>query len=421
MLYPFFFLIAIMAEAVYSRYFVAEPEVLFRQPTMSAAAAVSAEFKWQQPAEIFGTWPATRLEQILDTVDGTPYRVVWGNLHAHTAWSDGSGDPSVAYAYARDQARLDFMAVTDHPEYWVARGNDDYWAATAKAAEFYSNERFVGLRGYEYSHPVMGHLVVLNSESYCSAWSCYSLSDFYDWLARPEQEHALAIFAHPGFPNPVRDQFEFDQLALHEKVRSKIVGMEVMHWSGYQPFLKGYRGILPFYDEGLQRGWHLAPLGSQDNHSPNWGLGGSNLVGMLVPELTEAALLDALKDRRVYATNRRGLQLAFAYIGSGEKAWMGSPVAINARDPQVSIGLRLQVFDPHPDSEPVRVQLILNGVSIHEQILQQVDVKTPKFLVANYQILTAHLPESAYVYVRIFSGASENSFSQSAAIQFQVL
>jgi len=41
-------------------------------------------------------------------------QVFFGNLHSHTSYSDGSGTPDQAYIHARDAARLDFLAITDH-------------------------------------------------------------------------------------------------------------------------------------------------------------------------------------------------------------------------------------------------------------------------------------------------------------------
>jgi hypothetical protein len=40
--------------------------------------------------------------------------VFFGNLHSHTALSDGSGTPAEAYERARDTAGLDFLAITEH-------------------------------------------------------------------------------------------------------------------------------------------------------------------------------------------------------------------------------------------------------------------------------------------------------------------
>ena len=41
-------------------------------------------------------------------------RVYFGNLHSHTRYSDGTGTPRQAFIYARDVAKVDFLALTEH-------------------------------------------------------------------------------------------------------------------------------------------------------------------------------------------------------------------------------------------------------------------------------------------------------------------
>ena len=42
------------------------------------------------------------------------YRLFWGDVHGHSAISDGKGSPGDYFTYARDVARLDFVVLTDH-------------------------------------------------------------------------------------------------------------------------------------------------------------------------------------------------------------------------------------------------------------------------------------------------------------------
>src|ERR1044072_4498359 len=42
------------------------------------------------------------------------YKVYLGNLHAHSAFSDGTGTPAEAFAYARNQGGRDSLAPTEH-------------------------------------------------------------------------------------------------------------------------------------------------------------------------------------------------------------------------------------------------------------------------------------------------------------------
>src|SRR5690606_27015830 len=44
-------------------------------------------------------------------------RLLWGDLHGHTNWSDGTGLPEDYFRYARDVAALDVVALTDH-DHW---------------------------------------------------------------------------------------------------------------------------------------------------------------------------------------------------------------------------------------------------------------------------------------------------------------
>ena len=41
-------------------------------------------------------------------------KVFFGNLHSHTSYSDGAGTPAEAYKHARDVAKVDFLAITEH-------------------------------------------------------------------------------------------------------------------------------------------------------------------------------------------------------------------------------------------------------------------------------------------------------------------
>jgi hypothetical protein len=59
----------------------------------------------------------------------------------------------------------------------------------------------------------------------------------------------------------------------------------------------------------LNLGLHVAPTADQDNHQRNWGSATQARTAVLAPSLTKAALLTALRQRRVYATEDRNLRL----------------------------------------------------------------------------------------------------------------
>lgn len=62
----------------------------------------------------------------------------------------------------------------------------------------------------------------------------------------------------------------------------------------------------------LERGYHVAPTTNQDNHCANWGIAGRNRTGVLLPNgaaLTVANFLDAMKARRVFASEDKNAQV----------------------------------------------------------------------------------------------------------------
>ena len=69
----------------------------------------------------------------------------------------------------------------------------------------------------------------------------------------------------------------------------------------------------------LERGYHVAPTSDQDNHCANWGIAGKNRTGVLMPNgasLTVGNFLDAMKARRVFATEDKTAQVVLT--GNGQ-------------------------------------------------------------------------------------------------------
>ena len=59
----------------------------------------------------------------------------------------------------------------------------------------------------------------------------------------------------------------------------------------------------------LLNGFRMAPTAPHDNHYANWGTGHSTRTGIVAPVLSEAALLEAIDQRMVYASEDEELQL----------------------------------------------------------------------------------------------------------------
>jgi len=81
-------------------------------------------------------------------VAGPRYQTYFGDLHTHTAYTDGTGTPWDAYAMARD-AGADFLAVTDHDSYGFYL-TPEKWQDTLLAANSFTTRSFVAMAAYEF-------------------------------------------------------------------------------------------------------------------------------------------------------------------------------------------------------------------------------------------------------------------------------
>ena len=337
----------------------------------------------------------------------------YGILHSHTGFSDGKETPREAFTMARDLGRMDFMAVTEHPEYWIF-SDLGKWSEIEKIAQEESRDNFIALRGFEWSHILSGHYVVLNSATYCGADRCPTLPEFSQWLEKSENKNAMAWFAHPGFLKNATRLLEFNSFNSLSKILSeRFIGIEVIHWDGYRPFLKGFTGSKPYFDEAIAKGWKLSPMGSQDNHSANWGMSGSNRTVVLAENLSRLSILDALKNRRFFATKNESLHFNFEVKHLDRWLPMGSTLKIN----NDTVDFVVSFADPDDEVEVSRLEVIFNGSVIKNFVFHE-DFKVLRKLSGEieFQLKSSDLVEKNSVYVRLYQGHDEFLFTQSGPI-----
>ncbi len=82
-------------------------------------------------------------------VEESPRSLVWGDIHSHSLFSDGSGMPYENYYFARVVAGLEFASITDHGENLHLENG---WSA-AQGASNAANDlgEFVALQGVEWT------------------------------------------------------------------------------------------------------------------------------------------------------------------------------------------------------------------------------------------------------------------------------
>ena len=249
---------------------------------------------------------------------GTPvYNHYYGLLHSHTAASDGHGSYGDAYYLARDKANLDFFAITEHSslldnylECNIKDGSkSEEWKELIQFAEnFTKKNEFIALNGFEMTYPFkcdtkIGHINVFNTNGFAYKDDyTKDLENFYMLLY--EQENAIGQFNHPGekfgnFNNFKYSSYGDDVISL----------LEVEN--GYNKDLSKNIKSFDMYQLALDNGWHVAPTCGQDNHRVDFGIANELRTVILSTDLSKDALLDSLKNMRVYATEDKNIRIDY--------------------------------------------------------------------------------------------------------------
>jgi len=330
-------------------------------------------------------------------IDNTPappiggYNVYMGHIHNHTAFSDGKGTPYEAFAYARDIAKMDFLGITDHAE----KINNEKWAILASAADEYNQDnRFVTFRGFEWSSSSnYGHIAVIETADYCRSddTATDSFEKLCSWI---KSRNGIAFFNHPG-----REDYnnrEFNHFTTTPV--DNFAGMELWNKKkGFDEFYynDGYTtgdGNMGYYDEALQRGWHIGASGSGDDHSATWGTKQPFRLAVLARSKTRKDIITAFRERRFYSTLDLNLSLSFKI----NKKEMGSRISPGAYMAEI------RADDGSEDDTFISVVLIKNGIIINSWSPGQKNIDIT-------QNITASTNE--YYYIRVKQSDGDEAIS----------
>ncbi len=258
----------------------------------------------------------------------------FGNLHSHSDLSDGEGSPSEVLTWARDDAGLDFYAMTDHSEQLFGSEFADMGTETDL---FNEAGVFVALRGFEWSHPINGHMCIYDTDTYTAAYTSIWINYIYDWI---EDNDGIAQFNHPG-----REIGVFNNLALEPQVVDNMFGIE----TGNKSDGVNDGEFLPYYIQALDNGWRVAPTNNQDNHSMSVNSHRTVYIG---EQLNRVAMKEAIVARRLYSSDDPDTRIVFK---QGD-AWMGEEVSPSGD----SIVLSVKVVADEPVSQ---LRIVTNGGS----------------------------------------------------------
>lgn len=349
------------------------------------------------------------------TIGEATFQRYFGQLHSHTQYSDGAGSLESALAYIKalpDSANVDFVAFTDHSNYFDKSGaanpegalydmslasaaSQNLWNEYKSAVAAFNKENagsMVAIAGFEMTWSGgPGHINTFNTPGIVSRNNTTlnnktkdaGLQAYYKLLSQTEGVNSISQFNHPGttFGNFI-DFGYWDAV-----VDTRMYMVEVGNGEGQI----GAGGYYPSYEQyimALDKGWHVAPTNNQDNHKGKWGNANDARDVILTDDFTEDGIYAALRARRMYATEDKNLDLDYTVNGN----MMGSIIDVPEK-----LNFEISFNDPDRTDSIAKVELVVNSGKVAYTWDSAADL-------AKGSVSVELAPEYTYYFVRVTEG-----------------
>lgn len=350
------------------------------------------------------------------TIGEATFQRYFGQLHSHTQYSDGAGSLDSALAYVKalpDNANVDFVAFTDHSNYFDSKNNPNVEAAlydtslvkdsdpshswatykdTVAAFNAANAGKMVAIAGFEMTWSGgPGHINTFNTPGIVSRNNTTlnnktkdaGLQAYYKLLSQTEGVDSISQFNHPGttFGNFI-DFGYWDAV-----VDTRMYMVEVGNGEGQI----GAGGYYPSYEQyimALDKGWHVAPTNNQDNHKGRWGNANDARDVILTDDFSESGIYAALRARRMYATEDKNLDLDYTVNGN----MMGSIIDVPEK-----LNFEISFNDPDRTDSIAKVELVVNSGKVAYTWDSAADL-------AKGSVSVELAPEYTYYFVRVTEG-----------------
>lgn len=314
------------------------------------------------------------------TAGYSDYQLYFGQLHSHTTYSDGSGSLDTALDYVAslpESANVDFVAFTDHSNYFdttsaanppeamndaslMTEASGKLWAEYKdKVANFNEKQNnIVAIAGFEMTWSGgPGHINSFNTQGLVSRNNAAlnnksgdaGMKLYYQTMNNDSGE-TMHQFNHPGDTFGNFTDFSY----WDEQTDDHMFLVEVGNGEGQI----GAGGYYPSYEQytlALDQGWHVGPTNNQDNHKGRWGNANDARDVVLTNDFSEEGIYDAIRARRIYATEDKNLEMYYTLNGNT----MGA--ILEDLDPSEKINIEVILYDPDNSDSTAKAEVIVDS------------------------------------------------------------
>jgi hypothetical protein len=258
---------------------------------------------------------------------GQSYNYYYGNIHAHTSYSDGSRDeattgvsvPGQAYTYAKQSYNFNFLGISEHNHSGAGMHVADYAKGVFQADTANKNGQFVCLYGMEYGVINNGGHVVIYGIDSLVGWETNNYQIFcgeFDystlWKLIARRPRAFATLAHPAdnaFAN-------LANTAYIDTADIAVVGVPIRSGAAFST-TTDYSDAPPatvydvYWRKLLAKGYHVGASIDHDNHYTTFGRTAHSRTVVLAGSLNRDTIMDAYRKRRFYASDDWNVQVNF--------------------------------------------------------------------------------------------------------------
>lgn len=255
------------------------------------------------------------------------YNYYYGNIHAHSSYSDGNKDsnssnlttPYQDFIYAKASQHIDFYGISEHNHKSAGMTNTkNYHKGISDADSATIDGSFVALYGMEWGVISSGGHVIIYGYDSLIGWDEYDYDVFVDeadytnlWKKINERPGSFAYLAHPqngDYNNLLSNGVKLD-------ADNAIIGMAGRSGPAFStntsysnPASGDY---ISSYNNALKRGYHVGIGLDHDSHNSVFGRQTDGRLVVLATSLTHEGILEAFRQMRFYCSDDWNVKVNF--------------------------------------------------------------------------------------------------------------